>query len=165
MGRPSQIEWQEEAERLGQLYKAEQDLQKRTRLHALWLLRRGKTQSEAAALVGVTVRSVQKWGSWYRQGGLSEVLSRQHGGHAPPQNQLSCAQIDALRAEADAGRFRSIAEAMAWVKEHFGIGYSYWGMRSLFRRFKIKKKVPRPSNPKASVDEQEAWKKGGSLTG
>ncbi len=165
MGRPWQMEWQEDAETLAQLYKAEQDLQKRTRLHALWLLRRGKSQSETAALVGVSLRSVQKWVSWYRQGGLSEVLSKQHGGHAPVQTQLSGEQIEALRAEADAGHFRSLAEAVNWVQERFGIGYSYWGMRSLFHRFKIKKKVPRPSNPKASVEEQEAWKKGGSATG
>lgn len=165
MGRRLQIEWQEDAETLARLYKAERDPQTRTRLHALWLLRRGQPQAEAASTVSVAVRSVQEWVSWYRQGGLADVLSRRHGGHAPPPRWLSDEQVDALRAEADAGRFRSIAEAVSWVKEHFGIDYSYWGMRSLFGRLRLKKKVPRPSNPKASATEQAAWKKGGSPTG
>jgi hypothetical protein len=34
-------------------------------------------------------------------------------------------------------------------------------MYSLFRPEKLRKKVPRPANPKASSEEQEVWKKGG----
>ena len=92
------------------------------------------------------------------------MLSRRNGGHGGRQPWLNQEQEDELRRKADAGDFRAIAEAIDWVKQTFQITYTYWGMRSLFDRMKLKKKVPRPSNPKASAVEQEAWKKGGSPT-
>ena len=42
----------------------------RTRLHALWLLRRGEGPT---AVVGVGRNAVQRWLRWYREGGLDAV--------------------------------------------------------------------------------------------
>jgi len=47
-----------------------------------------------------------------------------------------------------------------WTEENFKVKYTYWGMRSLFVRLGIKKKVPRPKAVKASPKAQEEWKKG-----
>ncbi|RME09361.1 MAG: winged helix-turn-helix domain-containing protein, partial [Ardenticatenia bacterium] len=43
----------------------------------------------------------------------------------------------------------------------YGVTYTYWGMRGVFARLGLRKKVPRQRHPQASVEEQTAWKKGG----
>ena len=67
-----------------------------------------------------------------------------------------------MKAKAAEGAFRTIHDAVRWVRETFGVEYTYWGMRSLFNRLKIKRKVPRPRAVKADPEAQAAWKKGGS---
>lgn len=164
MARKLTIEWQEEAAELEAAYKAERDRQIRPRLHALWRLRCGDPVQRVGELLGVHERTVHEWVRWYRVGGLAEVRRRRHGGHSPVRPWLTPEQEAALRAKADAGDFRCLQAAVTWVAETYQITYSYWGMRSLFGRMKLKLKVPRPSNPKASAAAQEAWKKGGSRT-
>lgn len=161
MGRKLQVEWQESVEQLQSMYKAERDSQNRQRLQALWLVRNQQTLKATARVIGVHERTVQEWVTWYRNGGVRAVLSKRNGGQGGPRAWLNTEQEQALRAQADAGAFRAIAEAVDWVKQSFQIQYSYWGMRSVFDRLQLKKKVPRPSNPKASAAAQEAWKKGG----
>jgi transposase len=159
MARKLQIDWQESEEELHQLYKQEKDHQNRTRLQALWLLRPGRTMKEVAGLVGVHHRTVQKWVAWYRKGGAAEVLQHRHGGHAGAESWLSEEQEAELKAKAEAGELRTIHDGVEWAKGH-GIEYTYWGMRSVFDRLGLKKKVPRRKAPQASAEEQEAWKKG-----
>lgn len=52
MRRHIKVEWQEEADELKVLYKAQRDVQNRTRLQALWYLRQGRTAGAVAELVG-----------------------------------------------------------------------------------------------------------------
>ena len=63
MGRPLRIDWRaaDSIEALKWSYQAEQDITVRTRLHGLWLVRSGWQLGEAARLVGVHQRTVQKW--------------------------------------------------------------------------------------------------------
>ena len=56
-----------------------------------------------------------------------------------------------------------LEDAVEWVAKEFKVKYSYWGMRSLFVRLGIKKKVPRPKAEKACAEAQKGWKKGGLL--
>lgn len=60
-GRRLQIEWREDKQTLYDRYKQEKDHQNRTRLQALWLLRRGHTMKEVAPIVGVHYRTLQEW--------------------------------------------------------------------------------------------------------
>ena len=161
MARKLQIEWHEEADRLGTLYRAEKDVQNRRRLHALWLVRQGRAMTEVAAIVGVDYRTLQEWLAWYRQGGLAAVLHHRHGGERERESRLSAEQEAELKAKADAGEIRRIADGVRWAQETHQIEYTYWGMRYVFARLRLHLKVPRPRNPKASELEQEAWKKGG----
>ena len=80
MARSLSIIWHEEADQLEALYKSEKEPQRRTRLHALWLVRLGPTVQSVAPLVGIHVRTIQQWLAWYRQGGLAQVLAPRHGG-------------------------------------------------------------------------------------
>ena len=160
MARQLQMEWQEDAATLYARYKQEKDYQKRTRLHALWLVRQGHGLYQVAATVGVHYRTVQEWVAWYRRGGLAEVLRHRWGGHGGPARRLTADQEAELRVQASRGTIRTIQDGVAWARETCQVDYSYWGMRWVFDRLKLKKKVPRPRHPKTSVGEQAAWKKG-----
>jgi len=161
MARSLSIVWHEETSEFEALYKAEPDRQRRTRLHALWLVRLGHTVQSAASVVGIHLRTLQQWLSWYRQGGLSEVLAHRHGGHAGRCSPLSASEEAQLKTLAATGQIGSIWDGVAWAQEHCGVSYTYWGMRSVFARLGLKKKVPRPRSPQASDQAQQAWKKGG----
>lgn len=160
-GRKLNVDWQESETELYELYKQEQDAQDRTRLQALWLLRKGYKQKEVADVVGVHVRTVQRWVAWYREDGVTEILQHRHGGHGGPESRLTPAQEQTLKEESRQGTFRTIGDGVRWVKENFGIDYTYWGMRWVFERLDLKKKVPRQVAPQASEEQQETWKKGG----
>ena len=160
MAKRLEVEWQDDAESLFRLYKGERDPELRSRWHALWLLREGYSVSEVVAILGVHERSVRRWIAWYRMGGMEEVRRHRRGGRQGQKPKLTPEQQEALKAHAAEGHFCTIHEAVAWVRERFGVEYTYWGMRSLFRRLQIKKKVPRPVAAKAEPEAQEAWKKG-----
>ena len=49
------------------------------RFQALALLRRGRTLKETAAIIGVSIRAVQKWRTGFRTGGLDELTRRTRG--------------------------------------------------------------------------------------
>jgi len=160
MPRHVQVEWQEDADQLRALYQVEKDYQNRTRLQALWYLRQGRTVGAVAELIGKHPRTVQDWVAWYRKGGVAEVLRHRHGGHTGSEPRLTTEQENELKALAEKGEIRTVWEGVEWAKGQ-QVTYTYWGMRHVFERLKLKKKVPRPRNPKASAEEQEAWKKGG----
>jgi len=161
MARPLQIEWHEDAETLGAVYRSEKDVQNRKRLHGLWLIRQGRAMAEVADIIGVHYRTVQEWVSWYRQGGVKAVKAHRHGGKRAQKRRLSAEQEAELKQKADAGEIRSIADGVLWAQESHQVHYTYWGMRYVFARLRLRHKVPRPRNPKASEAQQEAWKKGG----
>jgi transposase len=160
VARRLQIDWHEDEQTLYKLYKQEKDRQNRTRLQALWLLRQGRSMFEVATLVGVHYRTVQEWVAWYRLGGVTEVLRHRHGGHGGAERRLTPEQEAELKAKAAAGEIRTVQDAVDWAKTVHQVDYTYWGMRWVFARLELKKKVPRPKSPKASAEEQEAWKKG-----
>jgi transposase len=162
MGRRLQQEWEETAEELKALYGKEKQPQRRTRLQTLWHLRSGKRVQDVGEIVGVDCRVIQRWLSWYRQGGLSEVLRRVSGhGAAGVQPYLNRRQQKALVARVGLGDFRTVWDVRQWVKARWGVSDSYEGRRSLMKRHGLGVKVPRPQSEKASPEKQESWKKGG----
>lgn len=159
MGRSLVISWRHSRKQLALHYSRERDHHHRTRLQVLMLLRQGKGLSEVADIVGRSYRTLHRWVSWYRQGGLAEVGKHSVGGHGCCARRLSPTQEAALTAKAAAGEIRSVWDGVHWAAAE-GVSYTYWGMRWVFARLQLKKKVPRPCNPKASGAQQRAWKKG-----
>lgn len=159
IGRPLRIDWQEDAASLRRLYLREHDYQLRPRLHALWLIRQGMSLREAATLVGVHERTVQEWVGWYRTGGIAAVRLPRRAGKGRAAK-LSAEQQAQLVDQVGHGRFFTAADAVRWVADSFGVTYSASGMYTLLDRLGCTKKVPRPMNPKTSVEAQAAWKKG-----
>ena len=158
-GRKMKVQWRHDEASLKELYLKEQDFRIRMRLQALWLLRRGYSLAQTAEVVGVHLRTVGRWLFWYRQGGIEALRSHRQGGDGRSPY-LTSEQVSKLCERASAEGFFTIHEAVEWVWEQFGVRYTYWGMRSLFRRLGFVKKVPRPISAKASPQAQQAWKKG-----
>src|SRR5579884_4299214 len=159
-GRHIVVEWQHTADELRKSWEREQVPAVRKRLHGLWLLRTGHRIGQVADVLGVHYRRVQEWIAWYRRDGLGSVLRRRRGGGRRRPSRLSAAEEAELIAEAATGRFHTIEDARRWVMERFQKTYTSFGMRSVFRRLRLGKKVPRPLAEKASEEVQAAWKKG-----
>lgn len=157
------IEWGESAEDLYAHYCGERDVERRKRFQALWRVRQGGMEAEAARQAGVGRCTLVRWLSWYREGGLGEVLQRVPG-HGAVGNpcRLSPAQRQELVERCGEGEFRSTPEVRDWVERQWGVSYGYGGMYSVLARLEIHPKVPRPHAEKADPEAQEAWKKGGS---
>jgi putative transposase len=164
-GRPLVVEWQREdtPAALKTLYGKERRPDVRPRLHALWLLRSGRRVREVAAVLGVHERTVQRWLSWYRDGGVAGVRAHRQAGTGQPSF-LTADQQAQVEEQAATGAFRTAAEAQQWVEAQFGVRYRPGGMYALLGRLRIHPKVPRPVNPKADQVAQAAWKKGASPT-
>ena len=157
------LSWQQSADELHERYRAERDLELRKRLGALWLVRRGESVSAAAQSMGVGRRTLTRWLSWYREGGLEEVLSRVPGhGALGNEGRLSEHQQQGLVERAGRGEFRTYEEARRWVEQEWGVKYRYKGMYAVLARLGVRPKVPRPAAQKADPKAQEAWKRGDS---
>ena len=157
-----QVEWSETAQELKRLYKQEQHIERRTRLLAFWHLRQGKRIQDVVEMLDVGYRRVQEWLAWYREGGLQEVLRRVRGhGSLGAAAYLAKVQQRALIAKAELGEFRTVWDAVEWVKKRWGVVYTYKGMHDLLARYECRPKVPRPQSIKADQKRQETWKKGG----
>ena len=164
MARPEfVVGWRAEdtAEALRRAYRDEADGEVRTRLHGLWLVRRGQRLAEVAPVVGVHPRTVQRWVRWYREGGLAAVRTRKRGGRGQAP-WLSPEQQAAVLEQAATGAFHTAAEARQWIREQFQVSYRPKGIYRLLGRLGCRPKVPRPIHEKADPAAQESWKKGAS---
>jgi transposase len=160
MGHTLQVEWQETADDLKQRYRQEKHVQRRERLLVLWHLRQGKRVEDVVQMTGRGYRLIQRWVSWYRHGGLVEVLQRVTGhGTQGVEAKLSAVQQKALVARVKLGDFATVWEVLDWVKARWGIMYSYEGMRSVLKRNRLGLKVPRPQSEKADRQGQATWQK------
>jgi transposase len=162
-GRKLRIEWAagDDAASLYARYRRERRADVRPRLHALWLVRTGRTTREVAEVLGVDERTVQRWLEWYRAGGLAPIEGRHAGSQGAPSF-LTVEQRAELAEEVATGQFRTAAEIRRWVEEHWGVRYTEGGMYALLSRLRCAPKVPRPVHEKADHLAQARWKKGAS---
>ena len=160
MGRPLNVDWTDSAPALRERYRGATDHQDRTRLHALWLVREGRTLLSVAEALGVCYESVRRWIDWYRVGGLPEVLSRRHGGSGGPQRRLSQKHEEQLRRKAERGELSTVWDGVEWARREAGVTYSYSGMRHVFARLQLKKKVPLSRHRRPTPKRRRHGKKG-----
>lgn len=161
MGQRLQLEWQETAEQLHLFYRWERNPHRRIRLLALWHLRCGKQLRDVVDIIGVCYRTLQYWVAWYRDGGLTEVLRRipGHGCHAV--GKMTPIQEQALAAKVALGLFRTVWDAIQWVRDRWKIDYSYSGLHACLQRLRCAPKVPRPQSVNAKPQQQAEWKENG----
>jgi len=155
MGQKLEVNWRETVTELRKRYRKERHSERRTRLHALWQLRCGKSLKEVAELVGIAYRTLQYWVAWYREGGLTEVLERikGHGRQGRPSI-MKPLQQKALAAKVALGAFRTVWDALQWVEGRWKVPYSYGGLHKRLKRLDCRPKVPRPRSIKADVAAQ-----------
>src|SRR5918998_555521 len=91
-GRRLVIDWQDDEAALYRRYRTERDAELRPRWQVLWLLRRGRSATEGATLVGVHRRAVQRGLAWYRRGGRAAVAQPRQGGRKARTAYLTAAQ-------------------------------------------------------------------------
>jgi transposase len=91
----------------------------------------GKTRCEVADLLGRSVRQLAEWLRLFRNRGLDARCTVYNRGD--PGN-LSAGQVERLKQEIGAGRFRSSDQVRLWVEEMFGVSYSSSGIKGLLRR-------------------------------
>ena len=142
-------------------YRSEKVPEVRTRLHALWLLRRGEPPAAVVSALGVGLRSVHRWLQWYREGGLAQVCGRRKGGPGKPSF-LTPDQEQQVVAAAATGGFATAQAVRDWIEAQFGVVYTRDSMYTLLPRLGIRLKVPRPRHAKADPQAQATWQKGGS---
>src|SRR3954452_9891903 len=92
--------------------------------------------SQAAEVLGYSVRTVQRWWQCYREGGLAALL-------APPQRRgakerLSPEAWEGLQAEMRAGHIGGVHEAQLYLRDTWHIAYGIDAISKLFRRRKTK---------------------------
>ncbi len=110
-------------------------------------------------MVGVDSRTGQRWIACYRKGGLDALRRRKRAGKGKA-SYLTPEQKQRLKAWANAGNLESVPDAVAFVAQEFGVTYSASGLYKLLVMLRLRKKMPRPQNAKASAQVQEAFKKG-----
>ena len=164
-GRKLTVAWasEDDAASLYARYRRERRADVRPRLHGLWLVRTGRTTREAAEVLGVDERTVQRWLAWYRAGGLAPLEGRHAGSQGAPSF-LTPEQKAELAEAVATGRFRTAAAIRQWVQERWGVSYTAGGMYALLGRLRCTPKVPRPVHEKADHRAQARWKKGGART-
>jgi transposase len=161
-GKVTQVAWAsgDDESSLKAAYQQEKDHQVKPKLHLLWLVRQGHQIRQAAQVVGVDNRTGQRWIACYRKGGLDALRRRKRAGKGKA-SYLTLEQKQRLKAWANAGNLESVSDAVAFVAQEFGVTYSASGLYKLLVALRLRKKVPRPQNAKASAEVQEAFKKGG----
>ena len=130
------------------------------RIRMLRFLKEGRVAgvSQAAEILGYSVRTVQRWWQSYREGGLAGLL-------APPGRRGMAERItpeawDGLQAEMRAGRIGGLHEAQVYLRDTWHIAYGIDAISKLFRRRRTKLKTGRPHHRKAANPaEQAAFKK------
>ena len=104
------------------------------RLSSVLWVADGKTQLEAANLLGVTHRQVRKWLRLFRTAGFEALCTLHNRGD--PGN-LRPAQIERLKAEIATGRFLTAGQISDWIDETFDVRYTARGVRDLLPRIGV----------------------------
>jgi transposase len=151
---------QEDVAQLQAAEKAARDKARTDRLRLLRFLKEERVAgvSQAAEVLGYSVRTVQRWWQCYRAGGLAALL-------APPRRRgakerLSPEAWEDLQAEMRAGHIGGLHETQLYLRDTWHIAYGIDAISKLFRRRKTKLKTGRPHHRKAaSPTDQAAFKK------
>ena len=158
------IEWQESVEEIRAHWQAEANPERRQRLQVLYELRQGQQATQVSAQLSIPLRTVQQWITWYRSGGLTELLRRVrgHGKQGRPAY-LSDHQAQIVLAAVRAGQFTTVDQVRNWIETRWAICYSTSGLYSWLCRQSQAERSRTPQGRTQSSDrdpKQAQWQIG-----
>ena len=133
------------------------------RWQILWLLARGHTATQVAAVTGYSAYWIGQLARRYNAEGPSSVEDRRHQapGHRGTLSEEQEEELrQALQGPAPEGEMwtgRTVAE---WISQRVGRPVSYWVGWAYLRRLELRRLRPRPRHVKADAAAQEAFKRG-----
>ncbi len=161
MSRPLKVKWQHSPGELEKAYRREKDGEAKIRVYALWKISEGNSAKGVAKSIGYSYDAVLGWLRRYRAEGLPGLKDKEGRGR---KCQISEEEINELRELARKGDLATLQKSRILIESKYDVNYSVSGLWRLFKRIDLSWKVPRPKHIKGDPDEQEAFKKGGSLT-
>ena len=132
------------------------------RLKSLLSIKTGKfeTRQQVADNVSVHIRTLERWLSNYKEGGIDQMLTDK------PKNKTSKIITTEIhkglskRVNDPHNPFLGYWDAQEWVKQEFGIDVKYQRIREyLIQHFKTKLKTPRKSHYKKDDQAEKAFLK------
>jgi transposase len=147
---------QEDVAQLQAAEKAARDKSRTDRVRLLRFLKEERVPGlvQAAAVLGYSVRTAERWWQPYGAGGLAALV-------APPRRRglverLTPAAWAGLQAEMRAGHIGGLHEAQVSRRDTWHIDYGIDAVSKLFRRRKTKLKTGRPRHRKAASAAEPA---------
>jgi len=123
------------------------DVQAHQRLLAMRLAASGQlTADQIAQQVGISRRQFFNWVSALKQGGVTALLAREHGGGVPPQVQGKV--LDEFQAGLKAGQWKRAKEIQQWLRSQHRVKLGLKGVYYWLGKLGGVLKVPRKAHAK-----------------
>jgi transposase len=111
--------------------KASHDRRLYERLTAVLGVAAGRTRTDVADLLGVSLTQLGEWLRVFRNQGLDALCTLHNKGD--PGN-LTVPQVEQLKKEIHTGRFRNSDQVRHWLETTFGVRYTSSGVKQLLKR-------------------------------
>jgi transposase len=136
------------------------DIQRRQRIQMVLLRESGMTQPAIAAMMGVSLSTVNRAHMAYDRGGLMALKSKPSGGRQRENMTLTeeKALLDRFAKAAGAGEMLNIHDLKASYEKVIGHGTSNSTIYNVLGRHGWRKLMPRPFHPKRDIAAQNAFK-------
>lgn len=109
--------------------------------------------------IGTTLRrgraTIARWLKAYREGGVSQLLQRKHGGRSAS---LSKADQDALIEKLKSGKWKRAKDIQDWLLEELGVELKLSAVYYWLHQLRGSWKLPRKSHEKRDPDKAERFK-------
>jgi transposase len=153
----------DQVERLEKALSREKDPVVRQRIQMILLREDGKTQEEIAALMGVSLSTVNRAHMAYDHGGRAALRPKPTGGRRRENMTLDEEEkfLNQFAKAAGAGELLNIHVIKAAYEEAIGHPTSNSTIYGLLERHDWRKLMPRPCHPKCDPEAQEAFKNKG----
>lgn len=127
-------------EELDRMYREEKNPRMKERLLAISLLSEGRSVAEVARTLRRSVRTVERWVSYWNANGLEALAPQSSGGRRPKLSEEEWEEV--LREIEDKGY---VEDVVVYVRDTRGVHYTYSGVwRVLRRRMRGKARYGKP---------------------
>jgi len=162
MGKKAFLEVKESEKELRKLVNKQIKQKNKDRLRSLLYIKlnRYSTRKELSDALGYHKRTMERWLSKYKVGGIGSMLIPDE---LQRKSQIVTAEVHeglSKKLHDPEGGFKTYVEAQQWVKQEYGLQMTYeWIRAYMIKKFKTKIKRPRKSHIKKDDKAIEAFLK------